>query len=167
LRSVMRDRDSVGWGVAMSPSRRFSIACLGLVCALPLALGACATVPPSERREVSGSDPIAAVFSECSDLFSQKPVPRTCEVVEDRGNAGADIVRERITCRQRSDFVNCKGRPGEGPGPEEYRLDFSCSRTTRKCEIVSGSPQYVEAYAPLFESHNRAVAESPAHADSR
>jgi hypothetical protein len=112
-------------------------------------------------REASGSDPIAAVFKNCADLFSKHSDSRSCEFVEDRGNAGADIVRERITCTQAAEYVTCKGRPGEGPGPEEYRLDFRCSRATRQCEITSGAPSYVEAFTPLFESYNRALTSDP------
>ncbi len=118
-------------------------------------------------REASGSDPIAAVFKNCDGLFSKDSDSRTCEFAEDRGNAGADIVRERISCTRAGQYVNCKGRPGEGPGPEEYRLDFRCSRATRKCEITSGAPSYVEAFTPLFESHNRTVASDPVARSSR
>jgi hypothetical protein len=63
--------------------------------------------------------------------------------------------------------VNCRGRPGEGPGPEEYRLDFRCSRTTRQCAITSGASSYVEVFTPLFKSHNRAIAADPGSASLR
>jgi hypothetical protein len=122
----------------------------------------CATHSPSpEVREVTGSDPIAAVFSNCSELFSTNPSSADCEFTEDRGPAGADVVREKISCLRTDQYVKCRGRPGEGPGPEEYRLDFRCSIGTRQCEIISGAPSYVEAFTPLFESYNREVARRP------
>jgi hypothetical protein len=75
---------------------------------------ACAPVPAVSRiREVSGSDPISGVLSNCADLFSSEDNPRKCQFVEDRGSAGADVVRERISCVQSHEYVDCKGRPGE------------------------------------------------------
>jgi len=130
----------------------------GALAVLLALVAACATHSPSpDVREVTGSDPISGVFSNCSKLFSKNP-PAECEFTEDRGPAGADVVREKISCLRSDQYVKCKGRPGEGPGPEEYRLDFRCSIGTRQCEITSGAPSYVEAFTPLFESHNREVA---------
>jgi len=125
---------------------------------LVLVLAGCSTQSQAPAvREASGSDPIAGVFAHCQNLLGKEDSSSTCEFAEDRGNAGADIVSERILCVQDGQFVQCKARPGEGPGPEEYWLDFRCSRTDVTCQITSGAPSYVEAFAPLFESHNRIV----------
>jgi hypothetical protein len=132
-----------------------------LAALLALVPGCAAHSASPAVREVTCSDPIVGVFSNCSELFSKNPSSAQCEFTEDRGRAGADIVREKISCLRADQYVKCKGRPGEGPGPEEYRLDFRCSVGTRLCEITSGAPSYVEAFTPLFESHNREVARKP------
>lgn len=114
----------------------------------------------SERRENSQptlqnqwGDPIARTFEHCGDLFTQTTNNRSC-VFSDRRERGYDVVEEEITCAHVGSDVECKLRPGAGPGPDLNWMNYACDRVSRVCRITAGELGFTAAYSPLFAGHN-------------
>ena len=76
-----------------------------------------------------------------------------CEFT-DRRERGYDVVEDRITCLKSDANVECKLRPGAGPGPDQNWMNYACGRVSHVCQITRGNLGFTAGYTALFEGHN-------------
>jgi hypothetical protein len=133
-------------------SARKTLAVVALGLAVAFCVGCTARRQPT-TLDHRWDDPIARTFEHCGDLFTSTANQRVCEF-SDRRERGYDVVEERVTCRQRDRDVECKLRPGAGPGPDQNWMNYQCNRISRLCEITAGDLGFTAGYASLFAGHN-------------
>ena len=131
----------------MKPANLLRTLLATIVCA------ACSSQPHPPVLDHQWNDPIARTFEHCGDLFTATDSHREC-VFSDRRERGYDVVEEQVTCVQADADVECKLRPGAGPGPDQNWMNYRCARISRACRITGGDLAFTSAYASLFAAHN-------------
>jgi hypothetical protein len=140
----------------MRPSRVATIVLVGWCLVTPIG---CADIRPTTETALdqrTGDDPVASTFENCARLFASETEIQPCEFTS-RRQRGFDVVEAKISCLQGSTVVDCKLRPGPGPGPDLNWMNYQCTRSSRKCTITGGERGFTAAYEPLFAQHNAGV----------
>lgn len=142
-----------------APMRVRHAAALALVGWYLLTIIGCAdttTKTPTTLDQRTGDDLVASTFENCARMFGSEREIQPCEFTS-RRERGYDVVEEKIICLQGPEFVDCKLRPGPGPGPDLNWMNYQCTRSSRKCRVTSGELGLTAAYESLFAQHNAGV----------
>jgi hypothetical protein len=115
-----------------------------------IALSRCGAQPQLQDQ---WGDPVSRTFEHCSNLFTASDNHHEC-VFSDRRERGYDVVEDQIKCLQNGADVDCRLRPGAGPGPDQNWMDYQCDRISHVCRITGGDLGFISSYSALFAGHN-------------